>query len=125
MCTINRVFLELFHTSVLLLHAKLLCLVLQIEKRHHQIINTDFAGDARGAGNGGVWTAVAAEGKKGKYKDKRIRCDCCTIQRYVLALVIFSFIAWVSNSWLSSHSSFVSLACLQQHMNCRRAPSIH
>jgi hypothetical protein len=125
MCTINRVFLELFHTSVLLLHAKLLCLVLQIEKRHHQIINTDFAGDARGAGNGGVWTAVAAEGKKGKYKDKRIRCDCCTIQRYVLALVIFSFIAWVSNSWLSSHSSFAALACLQQHMDCRIAPSIH
>jgi hypothetical protein len=75
--------------------------------------------------NGGVWTAVAAEGKKGKYKDKRSRCDCCTIQRYVLALVIFSFIAWVSNSWLSSHSSFVSLASLQQHMNCRRARSIH
>ncbi|CAM6052099.1 unnamed protein product [Sphagnum compactum] len=72
------------------------------QKRHHQIINTDFAGDARGAGNGGVWTAVAAEGKKGKYKDKRIRCDCCTIQRYILALVIFSFIAWVAYKVLTS-----------------------
>jgi hypothetical protein len=41
-------------------------------------------------GNGG-W----ADGKWGRYKDKRVRCDWCAVQRYILAGIIFTFIVWV------------------------------
>lgn len=41
-------------------------------------------------GNGG-WL----DGKRGRYKDKKGRCDWCAFQRYILAAVIFTFIIWV------------------------------
>jgi hypothetical protein len=53
-------------------------------------------------GNGG-WL----DGKRGRYKDKKGRCDWCAFQRYILAGVIFTFIIWVK----SSSAAYISDKC--------------